>query len=197
MAIAVPYTAIVLLSVYILNRIGIFLLKERSLSEHFFLISNIIIAVIRHGFIISTGRSRLLVFSCDHVSESLSLTAILSAQRLIDQQSLLLTQLFTFSRISLDTLFQLADLLIELHDLLCDVSHIITTVHFDFGIIPDDNIIARNTLLCLLAVRMNFGVSIEFCVRQIVMGNLFLTAKTHRRDTAFKHRKHDNSIQVT
>ena len=39
----------------------------------------------------------------------------------------------------------------------------------------DDNIIARNALLCLLAVRMNFGVSIEFCVRQIVMGNLILS----------------------
>ena len=36
---------------------------------------------------------------------------------------------------------------------------------------PDDNIIARNTVLCLLAVRMNFGVSDKFCVRQIVMGN--------------------------
>jgi hypothetical protein len=43
----------------------------------------------------------------------------------------------------------------------------------DFGIIPDDNIIARNASLCLLAVRMNFGVSDEFCVRQIVMGILF------------------------
>ena len=47
-AIAVPYTAIVLLSVYILNRIGIILLKEGSLSEHFFLVSNIIIAILRH-----------------------------------------------------------------------------------------------------------------------------------------------------
>ena len=34
------------------------------------------------------------------------------------------------------------------------------------------NIIARNTALCLLAVRMNFGVPIEFCVRQIVMGKM-------------------------
>ena len=43
----------------------------------------------------------------------------------------------------------------------------------DFGKIPDDNIIARNALLCLLAVRMNFGVPDDFYVRQIVMGNLF------------------------
>jgi len=57
-------------------------------------------------------------------------------------------------------------------DLLCNVSHIITTVHFDFGRIPDDNIIARNASFCLLAVRMNFGVPIEFCVRQIVMGKM-------------------------
>lgn len=39
--------------------------------------------------------------------------------------------------------------------------------------ITDDNIIARNALLCLLAVRMNFGVPDDFYVRQIVMGNLF------------------------
>ena len=35
------------------------------------------------------------------------------------------------------------------------------------------NIIANFGAVCLLAVRMNFGVSDEFCVRQIVMGNLF------------------------
>ena len=164
---------IVLLSDILLIRVRIILLKERSLSEHFFLVSNIGIAVIRHRFIISTRRSRLLVFSCDHVGKSLTLTAILLAQQLIDQQSLLLTQLFTLSRVALDTLFQLADLLIELRDFLCDVNYIITTVRSDFGRIPDDNIIAQGTVLCLLAVRMNFGVSDEFCVRQIVMGILF------------------------
>ena len=121
---------IVLLSDIYLIRVRIFLLKERSLTEHFFLVSFIVRADIRHRFIISTGRSRLLVFSCDHIRKSLSLTAILLAQRLIDQQSLLLTELFTLSRVGLDTLFQLTDLLIELRNLLCDVSHIITTVRF-------------------------------------------------------------------
>ena len=49
----------------------------------------------------------------------------------------------------------------------------------DFGIIPDDIIIARNASLCLLAVRMNFGVPDEFYVRQIVMGNLIIITKSH------------------
>ena len=103
-----------MLSVIILIRARIFLLKERSLTEHFFLVSNIGITVIRHRFIISIERYRLLVFFCDHIRKSLSLTAILPAQRLIDQQSFLLTQLFAFCCVGLDTLFQLADLLVVL-----------------------------------------------------------------------------------
>jgi hypothetical protein len=163
----------VLLSDIFLIRVRIILLKERSLTEYFFLVSIIGIAVIRLRFFTNNRHYRLLVISCDHICKSLSLTAVLPAQRLIDQQSFLLTQLFTLSRVSLDTFFQLADLLVELRDLLCMSAISSPPFISDFGKIPDDNIIAQGTALCLLAVRMNFGVSDEFCVRQIVMGNLF------------------------
>ena len=47
----------------------------------------------------------------------------------------------------------------------------------NFRRIPDDNIIARNASFYLLAVRMNFGVPIEFYVRQFVMGKMKKTVE--------------------